>query len=388
MKRSSLALAVPLIVAMLASSSTASPLNGAAPADGHVPRAQLSGAAARALGAHGEIRGVALNDGVPGRVLLADIPDFPRMAALGITSVSVYIYLYVPSPTGTTITTGTNTPTDAELQAVAAAAHASHLDLTLTPVLLNSGPHVWRGMYQPSDLAAFFTNYTAQLVKYATLSEQLGATLFYVGSENNGIAGDTAYWRAAIREVRQHYSGAVSYMSTAYESPFVKFWDDLDLASISVYLSMGEDANPTYQRFMSAWHDVHTPFIQRLTKYLHKPLVYAEVGYNSAESSFAHPQYEPGPTAIAAPAAQADAYRAFLDVLHDNPSVYGTTWWHWQTGSTVANTGYSPNGKPAECVIAANWSENAAVRAVASAPVCDLHALDAVLATAGGVLPQ
>jgi hypothetical protein len=96
-----------------------------------------------------------------------------------------------------------------------------------------------------------------------------------------------------------------------------------------------------------------------------------------------------GPTTrLGAPAAQANAYRALLDVLAQEPGVYGVTWWRWQVGTTVADTGYSPNGKPAECVIAAYWSQNPTVRAAATGPQCDLRALDAALIAAGGPLPD
>jgi hypothetical protein len=379
--RRALLLVAALIGAMVAApASSAAPRTGTAPADSHVPRAAVSPAVARALGASGEIRGVILNNGVPGRALLATTADFPRMAAEGVTSVSIYVYLYVPSPTGTTFAAGPYTPTDAELEQVTAAAHANGLGVQLTPVLLNTGNNVWRGSYAPSNLDEFFRNYTAQLVTYATLAERLGVELFYVGSENDSLAKHTSYWRSSIREVRKHYRGALSYMSTGYQPLNVHFWDALDLASISVYFSMGEDESPTYDRFRAAWREVHTPYVRDLARKIPRPLVYAEVGYNSAQHAFAHPEQQPPGTTPAAPAAQANGYRALLDVLHDNPSVYGVTWFHWAAGSTPGNNTYSPNGKPAECVLAAEWSQDPDVRAAADNPVCDLQAVAAAAA--------
>ena len=374
MKRTALGLAIPLLVGMLALPSNAAP-TAAAPADTHVRRPAVSPVVARALGKAGEMRGMALNDGLPGRALVASVADFPRMAAEGITSVSVYVYLYVPNAAGTVISTGPLTPSDTELQAVAQAAHQNGMGVTLSPVLLDTAQNTWRGYYQPSNLGDFFTNYTAQLIKYATLAQQLGVSLFYVGSENDAISGQTAYWRSDIAQVRKRYSGAISYLATPYHANVVKFWDALDLASISVYFSMGGDANPSYDRFMAAWREAHTPYVRKLAKSLPKPLVYAEAGYSSAQHSFAHPEAVPARTAVPAPAAQADGYAALLDALHDNPAVYGVTWWRWQVGSTVADNGYSPNGKPAECVLAAHWSQDANVRSLAAAPVCDLHAI-------------
>lgn len=388
MYRSLLALLVALAVGVTAPGSGAA--EPTAPADAHVRRAPVSPVVARALGSAGEMRGMAINDvSGPGRAIDAVTLDFPRMAADGITSVSVYQYLYVDSPTGSVIGTGRNTLTDAELQLVADRARAAGLDVQLSPVLLNNADGSWRGTYVPKDLPAFFRSYTAQVVALADTAQRLGVTLFYVGSENDAIAGQTPYWRALVKEVRKHYKGAVTYMSTGYTPLVVKFWDALDLAAISVYFSMGEDDNPTYDRFRAAWREVHTPYVADIAKKVRKPLVYAEVGYSSQQGSYAHPERAADGRKLAAPAAQADGYAAFLDVLKDNPSVYGTTWWRWSAGANAADSTYAPNNKPAECALAARWSRDADVRAAAtSSPTCDLHALDQALAAANGVLPQ
>lgn len=357
----------------------------APPADSHVKRAALSGRAAAALGPTGELRGMALNDVSTGRVLPATIADFPRMAAEGITSVSVYVYLYLQDPNGTSVSPGPYTPTDAEIELVAAAAQASGLDVHMMPVLLDHATNSWRGTYVPRSLDEFFTSYTAQLERYATLAERLGVTLFYVGSENNAIRGHTGHWRGAIKAVRAKYTGALSYLSTSYTTAEVLFWDALDLAAIAPYFSMGEDDNPTYERFMAAWRE-HSPGVKRIASRLPKPLIFGEAGYRSQQQAFAHPSRKPPYYKMPAPAAQADAYRALLDALRAMPNVYGVTWWRWSAGVSPADTGYSPNGKPAECVIAANWSPYDDVRAAASTPVCDLHALDAALAAVGSVI--
>lgn len=357
----------------------------AAPADKHVLRAPVSAKAAKALGPTGELRGMALNDVSTGRALTAATADFPRMAAEGITSVSVYVYLYLPNPTGTEVTRGLYTPTDAEIEQVSQAAAASGLDVHMMPVLLDIATNSWRGTYVPSSLDDFFASYTAQLEHYAALADRLGVTLFYVGSENNAIRGHTGHWRGVIKAVRAQYGGALSYLSTSYTTRDVRFWDALDLAAIAPYFSMGEDDNPTYERFMAAWRE-HSPGVKAIASRLPKPLIYGEGGYRSQQQAFAHPSRKPPFYKMPAPAAQADAYRALLDTLRTTPHVYGVTWWRWSSGVGAADAGYSPNGKPAECVIAANWSPYAEVRQAASQPTCDLHAVDAALAAVGGVI--
>jgi hypothetical protein len=380
-----------LLMALVLPATGAAPVDRP-PADTHARRRAVSPLVAKALGPKGELRGMALNDvGADDNILRASVVDFPRMAADGITSVSAYVYLYVADPQGTEVIAGKNTPSDEDLQMVADAARESGLTLHLTPVLLDTGTNTWRGRYQPSDINAFFKSYTTQVVRYARLAQQLGITLFFVGSENDSIAKYAPQWRSVVRAVRKEFRGAVSYMSTGYTPLDVTWWDALDLAAISVYFSMGEDVSPTYERFLAAWREVHTPYVRRLVERKQlagKPLIFAETGYHSQQSSFAHPHAGGKATDLPAPAAQANGYAAMLDVLRANPSVYGLTWWRWGAVSIPADTSYAPSRKPAECVIAARWSPDADVReAAGSGPTCDLAEFDAALAAVQDLLP-
>lgn len=389
-RRIALAIATALVLAF-SGVAVALPLSAStsAVADGHVKRAAVSERVAQALGSAGEMRGVAINDlNVTQRNVLGVTVDFPRMALDGITSVSLYVYLYVSDPQGNSVKSGLLTPTDQEISQVAKAARENGLALQLQPVLLDEATNSWRGRYKPSDVRAFFSSYTAQVLRYADVAQTNGVSLFYVGSELDAIAGQTTHWRTLIAEVRKRFTGALSYMATGYTPLTVKFWRQLDLVSFSPYFSLGTDPAPTYERARAAWTLVHTPYVRKIIKALRMPVVYGEAGYHSQQNTFAMPQSGGSVTDLPAPAAQADAYRALLDVLAQEPGVYGVTWWRWDVFSTVADTGYSPARKPAECVLAAAWSRDADVRAAAAGGLCDLHAFDAVLVSAAKLLPD
>jgi hypothetical protein len=211
---------------------------------------------------------------------------------------------------------------------------------------------------------------------YAQLAQQIGASLFYVGSENDAIVGYTGYWNQIIAQVRQRFTGAISYMSTGYTPLKVKFWNKLDVISISPYFSLGTDATPTYERARAAWAEAHTPYVRSLVKKLKMPIIYGEAGYHSQQHAFAQPQAAQPRSFLPAPQAQANAYAALLDVLREEPGVYGVTWWRWESISSIGDISYAPNNKPAECVIAQHWSTNPLVRQVAAGPQCDLKAFD------------
>ena len=345
-------------------------------ADSHARRAAVSSKVAAALGPGGEMRGMALNNRSAAQ-LTASTLDFRRMADDGITSVTAYIYLYVDSPGSSNVTTGELTPSDATLKQVTAQAQANGLSMHYMPVLLDRATNTFRGRYVPADLPSFFRNYTTVLDHYADLAQANGVTLFFVGSENDAIAGYGTAWKTLIASVRRHYSGALSYMATGYAGTGVKFWDALDIAAVSPYYSLGTESVITYDRLMSAWNKDHLPYLARLAKTIRKPLVFGEIGYVSRTLGYNNPSSS-GAGLLPAPTAQQIAYRALLDAVAKSPYIYGMTLWFWDVTSTSVDTGYSPKGKPAECTLAQRWSTDSSTLQLASLPTCDLSVVDTV----------
>ncbi len=370
--------------------STTAAEPGGALSDSHVRRAPVSPRVAKALAPLGEMRGMSINDvGADNRGVVAVTPTSrgwlarasPRSRS---TSTST-------SPTRRQRrTSGPLTPTDQEIKTSTRPRGPAACACSFMPVLIDTATNTWRGNYVPSDIDAFFASYTTKVLHYAELAQDLGVSLFYVGSENDSILSQTGYWQGVIAAVRKVYTGAISYLTTGHTPSKVKFWKQLDIASISPYFSLGEEATPSYDRIRRAWADVHTPYIRKLVKSLGgMPLVYGEIGYHSQQGAFAEPAAPAkGLVRLAAPAAQADAYAALLDVMAGEPGVYGVTWWRWSPTSVPVDTDYSPANKPAECTIAAHWSQDARVRSIATLPACEQHTLDALLLTVSSPISQ
>jgi hypothetical protein len=346
---------------------------------------RITPAAARALGPQKQIRGMALNDQLAGRSLVSTIPDFPHLKALGVNSVAIYVYLYVHDPKSTEVITGPNTASDSEITTTIDAARQQGLGVQLHPVMMDLTTLTWRGSFQPTSVSRFFSSYTTQLVHYAQLGQAHGANLFYVGSELNNLVKYTTQWRAVIKTVRRHFSGALAYMSNIRVSAATKVWfyDALDFAGLAPYYYMHWKPTPSYDDFRRAWTG-YTTGTGAIAKWLYDlpiPLLYSEIGYHSQERSFVTP-YAAGKSArdLPAPQAQADAYRALIDVLNRTRGVKGVTFWAWAPGTkSPADTGFSPAGKPAECVMARAWSTDPTVRSLLNNPGCNLSALDAAL---------
>lgn len=79
----------------------------------------------------------------------------------------------------------------------------------------------------------FFDSYTEALVAYADLCERCKVEGYIIGCEMARTERRDAEWRKAIRAVREHYSGPVSYEKI--EWGFCPWMDDLDFLSTSWY---------------------------------------------------------------------------------------------------------------------------------------------------------
>ena len=99
--------------------------------------------------------------------------------------------------------------------------------------------------------------------------------------------------------------------------------------------------------------------VNRVAARVKVPLVFGEIGYMSRTGGCSHPAGNGLQGALPAPQAQFDAYRALFDAVAKSHVVDGMALWSWNVRSTVADTGFSPKTKPAECLIVQRWSIDA-----------------------------
>ncbi len=300
------------------------------------------------------------------RPTAAILPDLPRLQSIGVNHVTLYVYLFVDSPTGSSVKRGPTTPSDAELALVIDRIHAAGMTVAVSP-LPWSEDGTWRGTFLPDDRSAFFDSWRFWIAHYAELSEQQDVELFSIGSEQLTLQGEAEQWRKTAAVARDRFSGPLSYMATLPSASSVPFWDALDVVSVAPYFTVSDARQPTYDEVHGTWLGGMSQLRQLATETGKKVLI-AETGFVNAEY-FGRLTYDPSPSEVPAPLAQADAYAAVLDAIAGTPDrssfLLGIAWWDWDPFSnSVAETTYSPRGKLAECVIAEKWG-GAAVSSLA-----------------------
>ena len=306
---------------------------------------------------HGEpMRAVTLTD--IRQFAALSVPDLERLRSDGFNTVSIYAYRFVSDVYDSSVESGVFTETDASIGAAIDAAHAVGLAVQLVPVVWvgnGTSGFVWRGYIRPSDPDAFFDSYRYMLNHYADLAQQHGVELFGIGSEMTLLEYQGQQWIRTAAEVRQHYSGPLTYFTVQSRVEKIRWWSAVDYPGISPYYSLSAAARPSYDEVVGAWRSVHLPALRKASAYVGKPLLVSEIGYASTPGAATHP--ESAPAGVPDESLQADLYRAFLSTVLPDRSVDGVSFYRWSAYEAgPANGGFSPKGKSAECVLAKAWA--------------------------------
>ena len=181
-------------------------------------------------------------------------------------------------------------------------------------------------------------------VKYvAAMAEENHADMFCIGCGLVGTDHRELEWRELISEVRQIYSGPLTYNCDKYQEDHIVWWDALDVISSSGYYPV-DDLDRQFERI----HEVAERF--------RKPFMFMECGCPSRYESENRPNdwnYGKGISLES----QERWYKAFLEALEHHPFIRGTGWWDWSATrlypeyAGADNSGYCTWGKPANDLI-------------------------------------
>jgi hypothetical protein len=286
------------------------------------------------------------------------IPDLNRIKSDGFNMVTIYAYRFLSSSTDNTQAVGAFTEPDAVLAKTISAAHLVGLQVQLIPTIWvgpGYGAFYWRGAVHPTNTHAFFNSYRDMTNHYAAFATKNKVELFGVGSEMSSLQSYESEWRQTIGETRQLYKGPITYFAVYAVVGAIKWWNAIDYPGVSPYMSLASADLPTYNDIANGWNKVHLPYLRKISAYVGKPLLVAEIGYASAPGAATHPERAgAGP---AQPALQASLYQAFLDIVLRDKALDGVSFFYWsayEAGPT--DSGFSPKGKAAECFLAKRWA--------------------------------
>jgi hypothetical protein len=284
--------------------------------------------------------------------------SFDHMLATGVNAVAFVPTVYQATAGDVSINDTTpKTSADAEIAQLIAEAKARGRYVMVKPhVDLSHDDAHWRGDigqdFTDAMWVEWFGNYTRIIVRYAELAQRHGANLFCVGTELKSASSRAEQWRALVRAVRAVFSGELVYASN-HDETGITWWDALDFIGIDAYFSLGDRPGDVGQikRWWRQTGDVER--LERLSRQVGRPVIFTEIGYRNIAGANINPA-EWHNHAIPGPADQANCYQAALDIFAGQPWFAGMYWWNWLADPNqggLANTDYTPFGKPAAGVL-------------------------------------
>lgn len=242
------------------------------------------------------------------------------------------------------------TVTDEEVRWAIYKAKSLGLKVCLKPIV-NCADGTWRAHINFFDKdvpcepkwSDWFASYQAYILHFAKIAEETGCELFCIGCEMVQTDKREDEWRQLIAEVRQVYSGPITYNCDKYQEDNLSWWDAVDVISSSGYYPIDD-----WERQLNR--------IEAVVQRFGKPFLFMEAGCPSRIGSASIPndwtlqgEYSE--------AEQADYYRAMLQACGERSWIQGFMLWDWPAQlyaqeQAAQDDGYCIYGKEAEAVVA------------------------------------
>ncbi|MEO6600099.1 MAG: hypothetical protein ABIQ16_09525 [Polyangiaceae bacterium] len=239
-------------------------------------------------------------------------------------------------------------------------AHALGLRVLIVPHLwVESGE--WRGELDPGSDAAWDEwshNYRAFLLTWADVARESQADMLAVGVELRSWL-TTAHARTfepILRDVRKAYPGLLTYAGNWDDIEQTVILGELDVIGLNAFFPLAEKDGATFEQLSGGGRQVRDR-LAKLAAFWQKPIFFNEFGYTTRPDPAIRPWEWPDKMSHVQPdqAAQAEAYRALLSPLIDEPWFAGFFVWRLYADpddmSQEAEWGFSPRGKQAELVL-------------------------------------
>ncbi|MDF2158431.1 hypothetical protein [Algoriphagus sp. CAU 1675] len=242
------------------------------------------------------------------------------------------------------------------------------LDSSETHGIMNMlKPHLWvRGswpgeieMESEEDWGQWFDNYRGFILEYAALAEKLAIPMLCIGTELEKTSHRGEDWSRLIREIRNIYSGKLTYAANFTEFEQVSFWDELDYVGIQAYFPLSDSHDPSLNDLMESWES-HISSIEKVVRKYKKPVIFTEIGYCNTVDAAMEPWVWPNERAEIALSdeVQALCYEAFFQTAWRESWLAGVFFWKWYPNGGRRSPDFTPQGKSAESVMEAYFLED------------------------------
>ncbi len=254
------------------------------------------------------------------------------------------------------------TITDESLIKMVRDAHNRGLQVMIKPILNIAGPDrpEWPDIH-PTSWDEWFRNWTDVCLLYARIAQHENVTYLPLGNQLRTTVDQVSHWRNLIKEVRQVYSGKLTYGDNSFsygDWGQFKAWDDLDYIGVHLWAKttgdygIPETTNPTVEEMTAGIESRITEFLDPLVEKYNKPVIFLEFGTNNYDGANID-HFWWNPERIIDNKEQAEYYEAGLRVFASRSYTSGVIIWAytWKPELDPGMIDMSPAFKPAEKVL-------------------------------------
>lgn len=225
-------------------------------------------------------------------------------------------------------------------------------------------PHVWvigEGwtgdftLSKEEDWKKWEEDYTKYILHYAKVADSMHVDLFCIGTEYRMPARRRPdFWRNLITQIKEVYQGPLTYASNWDNYPYINWWDNVDFIGIDAYFPLAEGDDPTIEELKAGWIPIARDLLA-FSKKWNKKILFTEYGFQSVNGG-AGKHWEIDPSHKNANMdVQHKAYKATFESIWETSWFAGGFLWKWHltvSGAESNRTRFTPQGKPAEKIIA------------------------------------
>ncbi len=251
-------------------------------------------------------------------------------------------------------------------------AHAKGLRVMLVPHLWTESQE-WRALIDPKTEAGWdrwIRSYSDYVLEWAKVAERASVDLLACGVElRTWVTGTHAVaFAELIRRVRRIYHGAVTYSANWDDAETTVILSELDVIGINAFYPLADKDGASFETLLAGGKRV-AERVRVLSAMWNKPVLFTEIGYTARANTAITPWDWPekSTNVVANAQAQAQAYRALISPLLEEPWFAGFFVWRTYSDpddvSQEPEWGYSPRGRSAELVMrdafSSRWQSDA-----------------------------
>lgn len=221
-------------------------------------------------------------------------------------------------------------------------------------------PGAWTGdvdFNTEEKWARWESSYREYILDFACLAGENGVELLCIGTEfDRTTSKRRKFWYDLISEVRQVYSGYLTYSANWDSYDKVAIWPQLDVIGVSGYFPLDDDVSPGISSLMNKWKPVISQ-LENFSNKTGKKILFCEYGYMSVDGCAGKVwEVEKNLATLKVNhTAQSNSYEALWSALHKKQFWAGGFIWKWfpegMGHEGYPEKDYTPQDKPAERVL-------------------------------------